>query len=600
MKRLNNILLAAAMVCSALTASAIPAMPGVWRMIRLADGTQVRAQLRGDEYGSYWQTADGACYTVKAGTDSLFVKADLKQILSDASVLRSAANADRAKRLAQRNGAPARVGKPTGSYLGKKKGIIIMVEFPEDDKISGFTGKFGTGYNQKYVNGYVNGPLTTGHTRRGFVGTVKDYFLAQSNGQFELDFDVVGPYTLSKPMSYYGANSGNTNDIHRGAMVKEAVTLADADVNYADYDWTGNGYVDQVFILYAGKGEAAGGDASTIWPHESSLTKSDARSSYVSQDTGADGNKVIVNTYACGPELLFASRAGIGTLCHEFAHCLGYPDMYDTSYKGHYGMGYFDLMDLGSYNGDSHCPPNFTAYEKWFAGWITPTVLDKPATVMGLRPQDVNYGETFVINNDYADNEYYLLENRQNTVGVWDKELPASGLQICHIDYDANVWEMNNINSCINYSSQYGPLYAKYDSDHERITIFCADNDRHTDQDEGYKNTSYGDLYPYNGNNELTDSSRPAARIYNYATGGSKYMGKPITNITQNADGTIDFDFMGGDPNNIITGIGGITANTTVKKADNRVYTLDGRCLGDNIDAAGHGVFIQNGKKIVK
>lgn len=91
---------------------------------------------------------------------------------------------------------------------------------------------------------------------------------------------------------------------------------------------------------------------------------------------------------------------GIGTICHEFSHCLGYPDLYDTNYGGNFGMGSFDLMCSGSYNGESFCPPNYSAYEKWIAGWITPIVLDKPASVKGMQAQDVKYGQAFVVYND--------------------------------------------------------------------------------------------------------------------------------------------------------------------------------------------------------
>lgn len=575
MKKINTILLAAAMACGTLTASAVPAMRGVWRTLTLADGTQVRAQLQGDEFCSYYQAADGTCYNL-ASNMKFYTKANLNDILANGESKREAANVRRSARLrAQTRGD---IGKPEQPIIGKKKGLIILVEYQDT--------KFGIGYNQKYVDGYVNGPLLSGHTKRGFVGTVKDYFLAQSNGQFELDFDVVGPYTLSQNYAYYGAHgSSGENDVRRGTMILEAVKAADPDVNYADYSWNNNGEVDQVYVLYAGHGEADGSDVNTIWPHESALTDSEVGVVYTTGDVDASGNKVIVDTYACGPELLQSTRAGIGTLCHEFSHCLGYPDLYDTAYGGHMGMACWDLMDQGSYNGSSFCPPNFTAYEKWYAGWIEPIVLDKATTVKGVPAQDVKYGQTFVVYNDATQDEYYLLENRQNTVGLWDTKLPASGMMITHVDYDKDIWYYNRVNTNANYTDLY--------NDHERCTIFCADNDRRYGSGGA---TPYGDLYPYDGNNELTDTSKPAARIYN----GGKRMGKPITNITQNEDGTIDFDFMGGSSENVITGIGGITTTTVKKVNDNRVYSLDGRYLGNDIEAVGSGVFVQNGKKIVK
>ena len=426
----------------------------------------------------------------------------------------------------------------------------------------------------------------------GFVGSVKDYFLAQSNGQFELDFDVVGPYTLNHEYAYYGAPSGNSHDVRPCDMVYDACRLADPDVNFADYDWDGDGYVEQVYVLFAGLGQAAGGDENTIWPHEYKLQEGN-NGSYVSKD-----NNVVVNTYACGPELTlqytpvaYRERVdGIGTLCHEFSHCLGYPDLYDTGNGGNFGMGEFDLMDAGSYNGESFCPPNYSAYEKWFAGWITPTVLDKPASVKGMQAQDVKYGQAFVVYNDNNKNEYYLIENRQQNVGIWDKQLPASGMMITHVDYDENIWEWNNVNTFVNYSNQYGPEHAYLDNDHQRLTIFHADNE------EGASTKSQaGDLYPFNGNNSLTDTSSPAATIYQ----GGTTMGKPITNITQNEDGSIDFDFMGGSNDNIISGIH-FVENDEMSSFGQGVYSLDGRYMGTSANGLDKGIYIVNGKKIVK
>ena len=170
------------------------------------------------------------------------------------------------------------------------------------------------------------------------------------------------------------------------------------------------------------------------------------------------------------------------------------------------------------------------------------------------------------------------MENRQNNVGLWDTQLPSSGLMITHVDYDAKLWGYNVVNTICNYSN--------LKNDHERLTLFCADNDRNANG----KDTSYGDLYPYNGNNELTNSSVPAAVIYN----GGTHMSKPITNIKQNNDGSVDFDFMGGGE----TAIAGVVNDN--KNVDNRVFSIDGVYLGNDINAVGNGVFIVNGKKVVK
>lgn len=574
MKRNMKLLMLASLLgFVALSVQAVPAKKGVWRMVTLADGTQKRVELRGDEFCSYWVDAEGVSYNLDSESKR-YVRVDANALQLRASQLRAKANQDRIERMAKarRMAAKKSLGQTNGSYFGKKKGLIILVQYKDK--------KFKFGHNQKMYNRIAN---ETGYANSlGFVGSVKDYFLAQSNGQFELDFDVVGPYTLNHEYAYYGAPSGNSNDVRPHDMVYDACRLADPDVNFTDYDWDGDGYVEQVYVLFAGLGQAAGGDENTIWPHESKLQYGN-NGSYVSKD-----NNVVVNTYACGPELTlqytpvaYRERVdGIGTLCHEFSHCLGYPDLYDTGNGGNFGMGEFDLMDAGSYNGESFCPPNYSAYEKWFAGWITPTILDKPASVKGMQAQDVKYGQAFVVYNDNNKNEYYLIENRQQNVGIWDKQLPASGMMITHVDYDKDIWEYNNVNTFVNYSNLY--------NDHQRLTIFHADNDESTE-------TQAGDLYPFNGNNSLTDTSSPAATIYQ----GGTTMGKPITNITQNEDGSIDFDFMGGSNDNIISGIH-FVENDEMSSFGQGVYSLDGRYMGTSVNGLDKGIYIVNGKKIVK
>lgn len=584
MKRNMKLLMLASLLgFVALSAQAVPAKKGVWRMVTLADRTQKRVELRGDEFCSYWVDAEGVSYNLDSESKR-YVRVDANALQLRASQLRAKANQDRIARMAKarRMATKKSLGQTNGSYFGKKKGLIILVQYKDK--------KFKFGHNQKMYNRIAN---ETGYANPiGFVGSVKDYFLAQSNGQFELDFDVVGPYTLNHEYAYYGAPSGDSHDVRPCDMVYDACRLADPDVNFADYDWDGDGYVEQVYVLFAGLGQAAGGDENTIWPHESKLQYGN-NGSYVSKD-----NNVVVNTYACGPELTlqytpvaYRERVdGIGTLCHEFSHCLGYPDLYDTNYGGNFGMGSFDLMDAGSYNGESFCPPNYSAYEKWFAGWITPTVLDKPASVKGMQAQDVKYGQAFVVYNDNNKNEYYLIENRQQNVGIWDKQLPASGMMITHVDYDENIWKRNNVNTIVNYSNQYGPEYAYLDNDHQRLTIFHADNEEGSSAD-----SQAGDLYPFNGNNSLTDTSSPAAIIYQ----GGSTMGKPITNITQNEDGSIDFDFMGGSNDNIISGIHFIE-NDEMSSFGQGVYSLDGRYMGTSANGLEKGIYIVNGKKIVK
>ena len=589
-----------AMLSLALATSTTFAVPAkqAKKTLTLADGTQVVATQMGDEYMNWWQTDNGMRYVESQDKEGVYEVANMDVMAAHAQMRRTNIGEKRAKRLnsvvkpvnmsfssgQQR----VQIGDEHITYTGKKKGIIILVQFPNQ--------KFETGHDNAYYKMVANEKGLTHED--GYVGSVTDYFLSQSNGQFELDFDIAGPYTLSHTSSYYGKNDGANIDTKVGYMIQEGCDAAVEDgFNFNDYDWDGDGYADQVFVLYAGLGEASGGDAKTVWPHEYQI-----RWTCVGKVLNySDQGKGKVDTYACANEMervinnatgTYTNElklAGIGTICHEFSHCLGFADMYDTSANGgNYGMGFYDVMSSGSYNGGGFTPCNYTAYERIYAGWTEPIVLDEPATIKAMKSSE-DYGRPFILYNDKHPDEFYTLENRQKK--GWDAELYGSGLMITHVDYDQTKWGINQVNASA--------------SDHQRCTIFHADNDADGTVLESIKN----DLYPYMSggvplNDELTDDSRPAAKLYNKNADGTKYMGKPITAIKKNVNGTISFDVMGGNENNILdnttseTAIKDIKANT--RKADNRVYSIDGRYLGDDINALGKGLYIVGGKKELK
>ncbi len=591
-----------AMLSLALAASTTFAVPAkqAKKTLTLADGTQVVATLMGDEYMNWWQADNGMRYVESQDKEGVYVAANMDIMTATAEMRRAQVGKKRAKRLnSVRKAADlssfggqqrVQIGDEHVTYEGKKKGIIILVQFPNQ--------KFEEGHDNAYYNMVANEKGLT--HKDGYVGSVSDYFLSQSNGKFELDFDIAGPYTLSHTSSYYGKNDGANIDTKVGYMIQEGCDAAVADgFNFNDYDWDGDGYADQVFVLYAGLGEASGGDAKTVWPHEYQIRYTCVGKvlNYTAEGKGK------VDTYACANEMervineytgQYTSDqklAGIGTICHEFSHCLGFADMYDTTANGgNYGMGFFDVMASGSYNGGGFIPCNYNAYERIYAGWTEPIVLEDPASVKAMKSTQ-DYGRPFIIYNDKHPEEFFTLENREQK--GWDAALYGGGMMITHVDYDQSVWGVNQVNASA--------------SDHQRCTIFHADNDDNGQDLGSIKN----DLYPYmvSGavmNDELTDDSRPAAKLYNKNTDGTKYMGKPVTAIRKNADGTMSFDFMGGSEENILdnttkkeeTAIKDIKADT--RKADNRVYSIDGRYLGDDTNALGKGLYIVGGKKELK
>ena len=500
---MKKIFLGLVFLLAALTAFAIPAKRGQKTTLTLADGTQVVAELRGDEFGHYYEAADGRVFVKSANTD-VYEQADKVQIFNKANVRRTARNAKRAER---RNVRHKEFGVPT-SYTGSKKGIIILVNFADKS--------FNAANNQALFNNIAN---TEGFNQGNFNGSMHDYFTSQSNGQFDLTFDVVGPVTLSQNYAYYGQNNSAGDDMRPEQMVVEACNLVEDMVDFNDYDWDGDGEVDQVYIVYAGKGEADGGAKDTIWPHEWELSETYS-------DFDIDG--VHINTYACGPELNGSSQInGLGTMCHEFTHCLGLPDFYDTRTNGtNFGMDSWSLMDYGCYNNNGYTPCNYTGYERMFCGWVEPIELTEDMQVTGMKSLE-DYGDVYIMYNPGHHDEYYILQNVQKK--GWDLYAESKGLMIMHVDYDKDIWQQNVVNNT---------------TSRQRCTIFPADNSL-----SSY--STYGDLFPYNSNNSFGNNTSPAAKLYNANTDGTKLMNIEITGITQKSNGTIEFNFVNNNEGSI-------------------------------------------------
>ena len=507
-----------ALLCLVLSVWAVPAKRGVWCSLSLVDGTEVKAQLVGDEFLHYYVSEDGTKYVQDEST-GLYRKMTDEVTAQRRAAVRRAQAQGRQKRM-------LRKAQASNVFQGTKKGLIILVQFTDS--------KFKSGHDLALYERIANDENYSGNN---FRGSIKDYFKAQSHGLFELDFDVAGICQLQHTYAYYGKNS-NDNDVRAGQMVAEACLWAhEHGTDFSKYDWDGDGEVDQVFVLYAGHGEASyDKDPDTIWPHMHYLSASD-----YGKALSLDG--VTVDTYACSSELNGDGNLdGIGTFCHEFSHCMGFPDLYDTSYAGWFGMGDFDLMCSGSYNGDSKCPAGYSAYEKAECGWLTlkdMTNIEQETSIVGVQPMSAD-GDAYIIKNKGHEDEYYILENRQKT--GWDSYLPASGLMITHVDYDADIWDWNMPNTSGKYEDANGNTKT---NDHQRLTIFRA----------GKSTAEYGDasdLYPYGSNNSLTKTSSPASTLYNTNSDGSKYMHVAITDIAIAADGTASFtlskeEHQGGD-----------------------------------------------------
>ena len=287
------------------------------------------------------------------------------------------------------------------------------------------------------------------YTYNGATGSIHRYFWDQSWGQYDMQIDVYGPVTASKNASYYGSNDWRGDDLHPDELVKEACKLAHDQLgaDFSKYDSNNDGKVDWVVILYAGKGEADGGASTTIWPHQYDL-------SYTGMSFRLDGKTV--DHYCCLNELdgQSGTRCGIGTFCHEFSHVMGLPDFYATTQGAtHHTLCDWDIMDYGPYLNNGNTPPAYSAYERWFMGWIKPVLLNSEATVTlanlnhqgGRACYMTESGDSISDILSPNPSTFYLFENRQRE--SWDYFLPGNGLMITKVQWSEYKWESNTVNN---------------------------------------------------------------------------------------------------------------------------------------------------------
>ncbi len=508
-------------------------------IVKQSDGTELTVILTGDEALHYYATADGKplvkevngdyCYATFSGGAFVSTKclahngakrsAVENELLS--SIDYAAMKADIAKVGASRSITYKAAAQKAGSQIepiGDVNIAVLLVQF-KDVKFT---------YTKEDINNILNTKdYVYENNITNSIGSARDYFIAQSDNKFRPNFIVADIVTMDNNMAYYGGNDNIGNDLRAPQMIKEGIAKADAagyDFSVCDND--GDGEVEFIYCIYAGYSESYGADANTIWPHQWQLS-AEAGSIRV------DGVKC--DTYACSGELVYNEElepkygrtlAGIGLICHEFSHCLGLHDIYDTTYEsGNWGMDYWDVMDQGNYAAEGYVPVGYSAYQRDFCGWRELVEINEKGSYSMLPL--TQGGQAYKIVNDANRNEYYILENRKQE--GWDSYLFGSGMLVIHVDYLKSAWDNNEINTTKN---------------HPRYTLIPADNklDVYGEvETEVFVESLKGDVWPgTSGNTKLTNSSLPAAKTY-----AGSYMNKPITDITYQND-IISFNFMYG------------------------------------------------------
>ena len=281
-----------------------------------------------------------------------------------------------------------------------------------------------------------------------YKASLEKYFADNSFGQYTPVFEFIGPVKLDSKRSVYGANDEEGEDVAAEEMVAQACNKAENLADFTNYDQDGDGRIDALVILYAGEGERMDNNLpEAIWEFTDDLETTLALDYTVQLD-----GKTVAACCAV-PELQSKTkRDGIGTLIHEFAHILGLPNFGSTNGLTVKTLGDWSVMDHGCYNNSANTPAAFSAYERFYLGWVEPILLDGP---MNVRLRDLNTsGDCAIITASGQSNlnglspdprEFYILENRQQD--GWDEYLPGHGLMLTKIDYVKNKWESDEVNT---------------------------------------------------------------------------------------------------------------------------------------------------------
>jgi len=313
---------------------------------------------------------------------------------------------------------------PSGPLTGTKKILVILVDFSDHE------GTQSPAHYQDLLFG-------------GSQGSMNHYYSEVSYGLLDVIGVTAGAgwYRSAQNEDWWGddSSSGGIDDANQFIfeLAREAVILADADVDFKSYDANNDDILEpgelSLAIVHAGSGQEMTGNEYDIWSHRWYIFGEGYTGfgGIALTDTFVDGVRVSKHPDDnVGGYFMQAEDSSLGVFAHEFGHDLGLPDLYDTDYSSD-GVGVWSLMGSGSWLGTpvGSSPAHLDAWSKVKLGWIDPTVVDESycdAVITNAETLPIAYKLL------YSSTEFFLVENRQK-IG-YDSFLPGAGVLIWHID----------------------------------------------------------------------------------------------------------------------------------------------------------------------
>ncbi len=304
------------------------------------------------------------------------------------------------------------LGFHTSQAVGEKRLIVIFVDFPD------------------VVRQY---PIATISDR--ILKLVNQYFYAASYNTMWFRGEVVGPYTLPRPVGDYRISPHNleVDPTRVLSLIRDSLALADRDVLFSE---------DAYVVLALGANQKDYGMVGLCglpgmlgWSSSTAITN-------------RSGEKVT-------RVAIFCENAHLGTYVHDILHMVGgvadvkrlTPCLYDHDLQASYqladdwpkcliNMGFWDPLSSHFPYDRSLPPAGLSAWTKMRLGWIPVEKIAyvKPGdtALVRLDPLADPAATTLAIKIPLTADTYYLVENRQPVNS--DANLPSSGVLVLYAD----------------------------------------------------------------------------------------------------------------------------------------------------------------------
>lgn len=299
--------------------------------------------------------------------------------------------------------------------------LALMVQFREDtDARTSGTGRFDLGAPAAPI---IDPPPRNAAYFTGHLAFLGEYFLRASRGQTVIRSTLVNQVvTLDRFMGDYSPPRGGTNRSVADLAV-DGWRAADSLGLIPDA-----GQYGCFIIFHAGVGRDV--DLVSLLGYDP--TPLDIPSLYIGPAAfrefygpsfpgiAVNGGSVLITNTIVLPETETRVLPGVtgdvtlelglnGLLCASVGNYLGLPDLFDTR-TGRSGIGRFGLMDgQGIFSFFGVFPPEPSAWEKYWLGWIRPVTLSAGTHTVSLPATGTS---DTVYRIPISEQEYYLIENR--------------------------------------------------------------------------------------------------------------------------------------------------------------------------------------------